>query len=291
MEKLIKLSCISIVLLVIVLIGHMVVLHNEKEEKEFLDLKIESKKVTIYNIVRDILVNIFMFSLIIMGRKYLSDVELILVVLPSILVLLYYARRRMLVRLNIYVLISLIILGAIIRFLLVKEFMSFTFNIMLYILITFLIFFLITYSQLDYIGIFGVAIIAAYLCNTSKIEQFIMFILVLLLGLLFTYSHSIAYIFMFFIGLMIQVPDKKVVYILGILFVLMLGLSCISKVRIRKIQKRGKVVERPEKTEYINFDVNEKTDDFIDFNIDEISTNEDIFSKTVELKDEWFKEQ
>ena len=163
MEKLIKLSCISIVLLVIVLIGHMVVLHNEKEEKEFLDLKIESKKVTIYNIVRDILVNIFMFSLIIMGRKYLSDVELILVVLPSILVLLYYARRRMLVRLNIYVLISLIILGAIIRFLLVKEFMSFTFNIMLYILITFLIFFLITYSQLDYIGIFGVAIIAAYL--------------------------------------------------------------------------------------------------------------------------------
>ena len=118
-----------------------------------------------------------------------------------------------------------------------------------------------------------------------------MFILVLILGLLFTYSHSIAYIFMFFIGLMIQVPDKKVVYILGILFVLMLGLSCISKVRIRKIQKRGKVVERPEKTEYINFDVNEKTDDFIDFNIDEISTNEDIFSKTVELKDEWFKEQ
>ena len=84
---------VALLLMILVLVGHMIEVKLEKEEKEYIDLKLQKHKTSFYNTIRDILMNIFMFLVFMCGKMYFNT-DAILVFFPSFLLLFYYSNRR-----------------------------------------------------------------------------------------------------------------------------------------------------------------------------------------------------
>ena len=148
---------VALLLMILVLIGHMIEVKLEKEEKEYIDLKLQKQKTSFYNTIRDILMNIFMFLVFMCGKIYFN-IDAILVFFPSFLLLFYYSNRREKRRFNIFLFLTFAVSGILTNNLI--TFVNVNVSIMLE-LVLFLFFFVI-YSRVKIVGIFGIAILAAF---------------------------------------------------------------------------------------------------------------------------------
>ena len=165
---------VALLLMILVLVGHMIEVKLEKEEKEYIDLKLQKQKTSFYNTIRDILMNIFMFLVFMCGKMYFN-IEAIIVFFPSFLLLFYYSNRREKRRFNIFLFLTFAVSGILTNNLI--TFVNVNVSIMLEIVL--FLFFLVIYSRVKIVGIFGIAILAAFQGgdNNTKFVLFVMFLL------------------------------------------------------------------------------------------------------------------
>ena len=179
---------VALLLMILVLVGHMIEVKLEKEEKEYIDLKLQKQKTSFYNTIRDILMNIFMLLVFMCGKVYFN-IEAIIVFFPSFLLLFYYSNRREKRRFNIFLFLTFAVSGILTNNLI--TFVNVNVSIMLELVL--FLFFLVIYSRVKIVGIFGIAILAAFQ-GVDNNTKFVLFVMFLLLAFVYSNVRKISYI-------------------------------------------------------------------------------------------------
>lgn len=278
---------LSLVVLILTSI-YISLLKQEKEEaKEFLDLKIAKQKVSIHNILNDLILSIFIFGCVLLFKKYMGTLKTLLMLSPSILVIIMTCVKRKLCEYSSLKksLVIIFFLGGMIAGYLTKT--GIKENISLYGLCAYIIIAL-TFVTLKPIGIFAGAIIALMLGGTQK-EQFYLFVAVLLVGYLYVQLKNFLYPCLFFIGNAFPLASNYF-YIILLLFICSIIIYLITS-RKRVVEKErvriidvNKNKDKEETEDLINFDVNE--DETVTFDVNEAQPD-DIFNNT-DIKDDWY---
>ena len=275
---------VALLLMILVLVGHMIEVKLEKEEKEYIDLKLQKQKTSFYNTIRDILMNIFMFLVFMCGKIYFNT-DAILVFFPSFLLLFYYSNRREKRRFNIFLFLVFAVSGILTNNLI--TFVNVNVSIMLEIVL--FLFFLVIYSRVKIVGIFGIAILAAFQGgdNNTKLVLFVMF---LLLAFVYENVRKISYIAIYIFSFCILKIQNPIVLLLLLVLFAFLYIKTTKKV-VKKNKKNGiELGEKEEVFEYSSEDAlvhfekkeEEKPKDFVNFDINEIEPKEDFVEFNIE---------
>lgn len=275
---------VALLLMILVLVGHMLEVKLEKEEKEYIDLKLQKQKTSFYNTIRDILMNIFMFLVFMCGKMYFNT-DAILVLFPSFLLLLYYSNRREKRRFNIFLFLAFAVSGILTNNLI--TFVNVNVSIMLE-LVLFLFFFVI-YSRVKIVGIFGIAILAAFQGGDNN-TKFVLFVMFLLLAFVYENVRKISYIAIYIFSFCILKIQNPIVLLLLLVLFAFLYIKTTKKV-VKKDKKNGiELGEKEEVFEYSSEDAlvhfekkeEEKPKDFVNFDINEIEPKEDFVEFNIE---------
>lgn len=276
---------LSLVVLILTSIYISLMKQEKEEAREFLDLKIAKQKVSIQNIINDIILSVFVFGCVLLLQKYFGTLKTLLMLSPSILIIISTCVKRKIVEYSSLKksLIGVFFFGGMVAGYLtntgIKE------NIALYGLCAYIIIAL-TFVTLKPIGVFAGAIIALMLGETQK-EQFYLFVSVLLVGYLYVQLKNFLYPCLFFIGNAFPLANNYF-YIILLLFICSIIIYFITsrKKAVEKERVRTLDVEKKELEEnLINFDVNEE-DETVTFDVNEAQPD-DIFKNT-EIRDDWY---
>lgn len=285
MTKYLIYGIVAILLLILTIVMHLIVLKREKEEKEYLDLKFQKEKVTSYNIVRDILLNILMFLLVMSARIYLGNYTA-LVILPSFLIFCYYNKRRCDTRFSIYLFLLFGVLGVI-----TGSITNLSFQVMDMLTLGMILMLCVLYSRMKLIGIFGIAIIAA-ITGTDDIHKFVLFVMFLILAYVYEHLRKISYIAIYLLCYcLLNLHNFTYLTGLAVFGVLLVFIYFKSTHKVVKKDKKNDIdlniieeenlvisnephVHFTEKKDFVNFDINEIEDkkqdnEFVNFDIDE----------------------
>lgn len=275
---------VALLVLILVLIGHMIEVKLEKEEKEYIDLKLQKQKTSFYNTVRDILMNIFMFLVFMCGKMYFNT-DAILVFFPSFLLLFYYSNRREKRRFNIFLFLAFAVSGILTNNLI--TFVNVNVSIMLELVL--FLFFLVIYSRVKIVGIFGIAILAAFQ-GVDNNTKFVLFVMFLLLAFVYENVRKISYIAIYIFSFCILKIQNPIVLLLLLVLLTFLYIKTTKKV-VKKNKKNGiELGEKEEVFEYSSEDAlvhfekkeGEKPKDFVNFDINEIEPKEDFVEFNIE---------
>ena len=275
---------VALLLMILVLVGHMIEVKLEKEEKEYIDLKLQKQKTSFYNTIRDILMNIFMFLVFMCGKMYFNT-DAILVFFPSFLLLLYYSNRREKRRFNIFLFLAFVVSGILTNNLI--TFVNVNVSIMLEIVL--FLFFLVIYSRVKIVGIFGIAILAAFQGGDNN-TKFVLFVMFLLLAFVYENVRKISYIAIYIFSFCILKIQNPIVLLLLLVLFAFLYIKTTKKV-VKKNKKNGiELGEKEEVFEYSSEDAlvhfekkeEEKPKDFVNFDINEIEPKEDFVEFNIE---------
>lgn len=275
---------ITLLLMILVLVGHMIEVKLEKEEKEYIDLKLQKQKTSFYNTIRDILMNIFMFLVFMCGKVYFN-IEAIIVFFPSFLLLFYYSNRREKRRFNIFLFLAFAVSGILTNNLI--TFVNVNVSIMLEIVL--FLFFLVIYSRVKIVGIFGIAILAAFQ-GVDNNTKFVLFVMFLLLAFVYENVRKISYIAIYIFSFCILKIQNPIVLLLLLVLFAFLYIKTTKKV-VKKDKKNGiELGEKEEVFEYSSEDAlvhfekkeEEKPKDFVNFDINEIEPKEDFVEFNIE---------
>ena len=275
---------VALLLMILVLIGHMIEVKLEKEEKEYIDLKLQKQKTSFYNTIRDILMNIFMFLVFMCGKMYFNT-DAILVFFPSFLLLFYYSNRREKRRFNIFLFLAFAVSGILTNNLI--TFVNVNVSIMLELVL--FLFFLVIYSRVKIVGIFGIAILAAFQ-GVDNNTKFVLFVMFLLLAFVYENVRKISYIAIYIFSFCILKIQNPIVLLLLLVLFAFLYIKTTKKV-VKKDKKNGiELGEKEEVFEYSSEDAlvhfekkeEEKPKDFVNFDINEIEPKEDFVEFNIE---------
>lgn len=275
---------VALLLMILVLVGHMIEVKLEKEEKEYIDLKLQKQKTSFYNTIRDILMNIFMFLVFMCGKMYFNT-DAILVFFPSFLLLFYYSNRREKRRFNIFLFLAFAVSGILTNNLI--TFVNVNVSIMLEIVL--FLFFLVIYSRVKIVGIFGIAILAAFQ-GVDNNTKFVLFVMFLLLAFVYENVRKISYIAIYIFSFCILKIQNPIVLLLLLVLFAFLYIKTTKKV-VKKDKKNGiELGEKEEVFEYSSEDAlvhfekkeEEKPKDFVNFDINEIEPKEDFVEFNIE---------
>ena len=275
---------VALLLMILVLVGHMIEVKLEKEEKEYIDLKLQKQKTSFYNTIRDILMNIFMFLVFMCGKMYFN-IEAIIVFFPSFLLLLYYSNRREKRRFNIFLFLVFAVSGILTNNLI--TFVNVNVSIMLELVL--FLFFLVIYSRVKIVGIFGIAILAAFQ-GVDNNTKFVLFVMFLLLAFVYENVRKISYIAIYIFSFCILKIQNPIVLLLLLVLFAFLYIKTTKKV-VKKNKKNGiELGEKEEVFEYSSEDAlvhfekkeEEKPKDFVNFDINEIEPKEDFVEFNIE---------
>ena len=275
---------VALLLMILVLVGHMIEVKLEKEEKEYIDLKLQKQKTSFYNTIRDILMNIFMFLVFMCGKIYFNT-DAILVFFPSFLLLFYYSNRREKRRFNIFLFLVFAVSGILTNNLI--TFVNVNVSIMLEIVL--FLFFLVIYSRVKIVGIFGIAILAAFQGGDNN-TKFVLFVMFLLLAFVYENVRKISYIAIYIFSFCILKIQNPIVLLLLLVLFAFLYIKTTKKV-VKKNKKNGiELGEKEEVFEYSSEDAlvhfekkeEEKPKDFVNFDINEIEPKEDFVEFNIE---------
>ena len=275
---------VALLLMILVLVGHMIEVKLEKEEKEYIDLKLQKQKTSFYNTIRDILMNIFMFLVFMCGKMYFNT-DAILVFFPSFLLLFYYSNRREKRRFNIFLFLAFAVSGILTNNLI--TFVNVNVSIMLEIVL--FLFFLVIYSRVKIVGIFGIAILAAFQ-GVDNNTKFVLFVMFLLLAFLYENVRKISYIAIYIFSFCILKIQNPIVLLLLLVLFAFLYIKTTKKV-VKSDKKNGiELGEKEEVFEYSSEDAlvhfekkeEEKPKDFVNFDINEIEPKEDFVEFNIE---------
>ena len=275
---------VALLLMILVLVGHMIEVKLEKEEKEYIDLKLQKQKTSFYNTIRDILMNIFMFLVFMCGKMYFNT-DAILVFFPSFLLLFYYSNRREKRRFNIFLFLAFVVSGILTNNLI--TFVNVNVSIMLEIVL--FLFFLVIYSRVKIVGIFGIAILAAFQGGDNN-TKFVLFVMFLLLAFVYENVRKISYIAIYIFSFCILKIQNPIVLLLLLVLFAFLYIKTTKKV-VKKNKKNGiELGEKEEVFEYSSEDAlvhfekkeEEKPKDFVNFDINEIEPKEDFVEFNIE---------
>lgn len=271
---------VALLVLVLVLVGHMIEVKLEKEEKEYIDLKIQKQKTSLYNTIRDILMNILMFLVFMCGKVYFNT-DAIIVFFPSFLLLLFYSNRREKRRFNIFLFLIFFVSGMLTNNLITFVNVNVNVNISIMLELVLFLFFLVMYSRVKLVGMFGIAILASVqgIDNNTK---FILFVLFLLLAFVYDKVRKISYIAIYIFSFCILKMQNPIVLLILLVILILLYLKTTKKV-VKRNKKNGiELGEKEEVFEYssedalVHFEKKEKdeTKDFVNFDIDEIGVEQ-----------------
>ena len=275
---------VALLVMILVLIGHMIEVKLEKEEKEYIDLKLQKQKTSFYNTIRDILMNIFMLLVFMCGKMYFNT-DAILVFFPSFLLLFYYSNRREKRRFNIFLFLVFAVSGILTNNLI--TFVNVNVSIMLEIVL--FLFFLVIYSRVKIVGIFGIAILAAFQGGDNN-TKFVLFVMFLLLAFVYENVRKISYIAIYIFSFCILKIQNPIVLLLLLVLFAFLYIKTTKKV-VKKDKKNGiELGEKEEVFEYSSEDAlvhfekkeEEKPKDFVNFDINEIEPKEDFVEFNIE---------
>ena len=275
---------VALLLMILVLVGHMIEVKLEKEEKEYIDLKLQKQKTSFYNTIRDILMNIFMFLVFMCGKMYFNT-DAILVFFPSFLLLFYYSNRREKRRFNIFLFLAFAVSGILTNNLI--TFVNVNVSIMLELVL--FLFFLVIYSRVKIVGIFGIAILAAFQ-GVDNNTKFVLFVMFLLLAFVYENVRKISYIAIYIFSFCILKIQNPIVLLLLLVLFAFLYIKTTKKV-VKKDKKNGiELGEKEEVFEYSSEDAlvhfekkeEEKPKDFVNFDINEIEPKEDFVEFNIE---------
>ena len=275
---------VALLLMILVLVGHMIEVKLEKEEKEYIDLKLQKQKTSFYNTIRDILMNIFMFLVFMCGKMYFNT-DAILVFFPSFLLLFYYSNRREKRRFNIFLFLAFAVSGILTNNLI--TFVNVNVSIMLELVL--FLFFLVIYSRVKIVGIFGIAILAAFQ-GVDNNTKFVLFVMFLLLAFVYSNVRKISYIAIYIFSFCILKLQNPIVLLLLLVLFAFLYIKTTKKV-VKKNKKNGiELGEKEEVFEYSSEDAlvhfekkeEEKPKDFVNFDINEIEPKEDFVEFNIE---------
>ena len=275
---------VALLLMILVLVGHMIEVKLEKEEKEYIDLKLQKQKTSFYNTIRDILMNIFMFLVFMCGKMYFNT-DAILVFFPSFLLLFYYSNRREKRRFNIFLFLAFVVSGILTNNLI--TFVNVNVSIMLELVL--FLFFLVIYSRVKIVGIFGIAILAAFQGGDNN-TKFVLFVMFLLLAFVYENVRKISYIAIYIFSFCILKIQNPIVLLLLLVLFAFLYIKTTKKV-VKKNKKNGiELGEKEEVFEYSSEDAlvhfekkeEEKPKDFVNFDINEIEPKEDFVEFNIE---------
>lgn len=275
---------VALLVLILVLVGHMIEVKLEKEEKEYIDLKLQKQKTSFYNTIRDILMNIFMFLVFMCGKMYFN-IEAIIVFFPSFLLLFYYSNRREKRRFNIFLFLAFAVSGILTNNLI--TFVNVNVSIMLELVL--FLFFLVIYSRVKIVGIFGIAILAAFQGKDNN-TKFVLFVMFLLLAFVYENVRKISYIAIYIFSFCILKIQNPIVLLLLLVLFAFLYIKTTKKV-VKKNKKNGiELGEKEEVFEYSSEDAlvhfekkeGEKPKDFVNFDINEIEPKEDFVEFNIE---------
>ena len=275
---------VALLLMILVLVGHMIEVKLEKEEKEYIDLKLQKQKTSFYNTIRDILMNIFMFLVFMCGKMYFNT-NAILVFFPSFLLLFYYSNRREKRRFNIFLFLAFAVSGILTNNLI--TFVNVNVSIMLELVL--FLFFLVIYSRIKIVGIFGIAILAAFQGGDNN-TKFVLFVMFLLLAFVYENVRKISYIAIYIFSFCILKIQNPIVLLLLLVLFAFLYIKTTKKV-VKKNKKNGiELGEKEEVFEYSSEDAlvhfekkeEEKPKDFVNFDINEIEPKEDFVEFNIE---------
>ena len=275
---------VALLVMILVLIGHMIEVKLEKEEKEYIDLKLQKQKTSFYNTIRDILMNIFMLLVFMCGKMYFNT-DAILVFFPSFLLLFYYSNRREKRRFNIFLFLAFAVSGILTNNLI--TFVNVNVSIMLEIVL--FLFFLVIYSRVKIVGIFGIAILAAFQGGDNN-TKFVLFVMFLLLAFVYENVRKISYIAIYIFSFCILKIQNPIVLLLLLVLCAFLYIKTTKKV-VKKDKKNGiELGEKEEVFEYSSEDAlvhfekkeEEKPKDFVNFDINEIEPKEDFVEFNIE---------
>ena len=275
---------VALLLMILVLVGHMIEVKLEKEEKEYIDLKLQKQKTSFYNTIRDILMNIFMFLVFMCGKIYFNT-DAIIVFFPSFLLLFYYSNRREKRRFNIFLFLTFAVSGILTNNLI--TFVNVNVSIMLELVL--FLFFLVIYSRVKIVGIFGIAILAAFQ-GVDNNTKFVLFVMFLLLAFVYENVRKISYIAIYIFSFCILKIQNPIVLLLLLVLFAFLYIKTTKKV-VKKNKKNGiELGEKEEVFEYSSEDAlvhfekkeEEKPKDFVNFDINEIEPKEDFVEFNIE---------
>ena len=275
---------VALLVLILVLVGHMIEVKLEKEEKEYIDLKLQKQKTSFYNTIRDILINIFMFLVFMCGKMYFNT-DAILVFFPSFLLLFYYSNRREKRRFNIFLFLVFAVSGILTNNLI--TFVNVHVSIMLELVL--FLFFLVIYSRVKIVGIFGIAILAAFQ-GVDNNTKFVLFVMFLLLAFVYENVRKISYIAIYIFSFCILKLQNPIVLLLLLVLFAFLYIKTTKKV-VKRDKKNGiELGEKEEVFEYSSEDAlvhfekkeEEKPKDFVNFDINEIEPKEDFVEFNIE---------
>ena len=275
---------VALLLIILVLVGHMIEVKLEKEEKEYIDLKLQKQKTSFYNTIRDILINIFMFLVFMCGKMYFNT-DAILVFFPSFLLLFYYRNRREKRRFNIFLFLVFAVSGILTNNLI--TFVNVHVSIMLELVL--FLFFLVIYSRVKIVGIFGIAILAAFQ-GVDNNTKFVLFVMFLLLAFVYENVRKISYIAIYIFSFCILKLQNPIVLLLLLVLFAFLYIKTTKKV-VKRDKKNGiELGEKEEVFEYSSEDAlvhfekkeEEKPKDFVNFDINEIEPKEDFVEFNIE---------
>lgn len=275
---------VALLLMILVLVGHMIEVKLEKEEKEYIDLKLQKQKTSFYNTIRDILMNIFMLLVFMCGKMYFNT-DAILVFFPSFLLLFYYSNRREKRRFNIFLFLAFAVSGILTNNLI--TFVKVNVSIMLELVL--FLFFLVIYSRVKIVGIFGIAILAAFQ-GVDNNTKFVLFVMFLLLAFVYENVRKISYIAIYIFSFCILKIQNPIVLLLLLVLFAFLYIKTTKKV-VKKNKKNGiELGEKEEVFEYSSEDAlvhfekkeEEKPKDFVNFDINEIEPKEDFVEFNIE---------
>lgn len=275
---------VALLVMILVLIGHMIEVKLEKEEKEYIDLKLQKQKTSFYNTIRDILMNIFMFLVFMCGKVYFN-IDAVIVFFPSFLLLCYYSNRREKRRFNIFLFLVFAVSGILTNNLI--TFVNVNVSIMLELVL--FLFFLVIYSRVKIVGIFGIAILAAFQGGDNN-TKFVLFVMFLLLAFVYENVRKISYIAIYIFSFCILKIQNPIVLLLLLVLFAFLYIKTTKKV-VKKDKKNGiELGEKEEVFEYSSEDAlvhfekkeEEKPKDFVNFDINEIEPKEDFVEFNIE---------
>lgn len=343
-SSLMPIIVMGIALLILVLTVHILEVKREKEAKEYLDIKVEKNKVSLFNIIRDVLVSIFIGVLLLVVLKYFDIKASILAIAPCFLTIIFYEQRKLRLRFDLRLMIISLTVGLVIRTSL-QEVLNLSINIDIQksIIIMYIAVVIMAYTNIKEIGFLGIGVLLSYLCRSTKEEQFVFFIIGILLGIIYYYSRSAIIVVSLLFGLMLKNIKIEIVIISGVLSLVLLVWYLMTRVTTKKVEKKEGAlktkkdinkkidldlcntsdfvnledeIEEPvtslyreenNNIVYTPFDLEVTNDNYTKFDVNDtgyvnfdVNNNEetpkrkdngdDIFSTTVELEDDWFKE-
>ena len=228
--------------------------------------------------------NIFMFLVFMCGKMYFNT-DAILVFFPSFLLLFYYSNRREKRRFNIFLFLAFAVSGILTNNLI--TFVNVNVSIMLEIVL--FLFFLVIYSRVKIVGIFGIAILAAFQ-GVDNNTKFVLFVMFLLLAFVYSNVRKISYIAIYIFSFCILKLQNPIVLLLLLVLFAFLYIKTTKKV-VKKDKKNGiELGEKEEVFEYSSEDAlvhfekkeEEKPKDFVNFDINEIEPKEDFVEFNIE---------